>query len=86
VAETHFAVDQNTSGLNRANLSLNVSGTNNLLLLAFHMEFDGGDTNWSAQDNGIPGTLLVNTDGYTGGAGNQRFRIYYWVNPPTGNN
>jgi uncharacterized repeat protein (TIGR01451 family) len=86
VAETHFAVDQNTSGPNRANLSLHISGTNNLLLLAFHMEFDGGDTNWSVQDNGIPGTLLVNTDGYTGGAGNQRFRIYYWVNPPTGNN
>ena len=34
--------------------------------------------------NGVPGTLIVDTDGYTGGAGNRRFRIYYWLNPPPG--
>ena len=84
VAEGHFAVDQNTSGPNRASVSLKVSGTNTLLLAAFHTELDGGDTNWSATDNGVPGTLLVITDGYNGGAGNQRFRIRYWLNPPQG--
>jgi len=86
VAEAHFAVDRTTAVANRADLSLNVSGTNTALFVAFHSEFDGGDTNWSVQDNGVPGTLLVNTDGYTGGAGNQRFRIYYWLNPPVGAN
>ena len=64
-------------GPNRASVSLKVSGTNTLLLAAFHTELDGGDTNWSATDNGVPGTLLVITDGYNGGAGNQRFRIWY---------
>ena len=29
---------------------------------------------------------IVETDGYTGGAGNRRFRIYYWLNPPPGPN
>jgi hypothetical protein len=86
VAEGHFAVDQNTSGPNRASVSLKVSGTNTLLLAAFHTELDGGDTNWSATDNGVPGTVLVITDGYNGGAGNQRFRIWYWLSPPQGNN
>jgi hypothetical protein len=86
VTEAHFAVDQNTTGPNQATLSLNVSGTNTLLLAALHVELDGGDTNWVATDNGVTGAQLVNTDGYIGGAGNQRFRIYYWVNPPAGNN
>jgi len=86
VTEAHFAVDQNTTGPNRVTLSLNVSGTNTLLLAALHVEEDGGDTNWVATDNGVPGAQLVNTDGYTGGPGNQRFRVYYWVNPPAGNN
>jgi len=86
VTEAHSAVDQNTTGPNRVVLSLNASGTNTLLLAALHVEFDGGDTNWVATDNGVPGVQLVNTDGYTGGPGNQRFRIYYWLNPPAGNN
>lgn len=86
VTEAHFAVDQNTSGLNRATLSLNASGTNTFLLAALHVEFDGGDPNWVATDNGAPGTLLLKTDGYTGGAGNQRFQVFYWVNPPAGTN
>jgi hypothetical protein len=84
VAEARFAVD--SPGPARADLSLDVNGANTLLLVALHAEFDGGDTNWSTQDNGVPGALLVNTDGYNGGAGNQRFRIYYWVNPPAGTN
>jgi uncharacterized repeat protein (TIGR01451 family) len=86
VTEGNFAVDQNTTGPNRASVSLKVSGTNTLLIAAFHAEFDGGDTNWIATDDGVPGTVLVITDGYTGGAGNQRFRIWYWINPPQGSN
>src|SRR5262249_42210246 len=64
----------------------NVSGTNTLLIAALHVQVDGGDTNWIATDNGVPGTLLLKTDGYTGGTGNQRFRIFYWVNPLAGAN
>jgi len=86
VTEAHFAIDQTTTGPNRATVSLNVSGANTLLLAAFHAELDGGDTNWVATNNGVTGTLLVNTDGYSGGAGNQRFRIWYWLNPPQGSN
>jgi hypothetical protein len=29
---------------------------------------------------------MVDTNGYAGGDGNRRFRIYYWVNPPQGPN
>ena len=36
--------------------------------------------------NGVPGTLLVQANGYTGGDGNRRFRIYYWLNPAPGPN
>ena len=68
-----------------ATLSLNVSGTNTLLLAAWHAEFDGGfPDSWTVTSNGVPGTSIVDTDGYTGGAGNRRFRIYYWLNPPPG--
>ena len=28
---------------------------------------------------------LVETNGYAGGDGNRRFRIYCWTNPPVGN-
>lgn len=86
VAEAHFAVDRNTAVPNRADLSINVSGTNPLLIVAFHSELDGGDTNWSVQSNGIPGTLLANLDGYFGPKNNHRFQIYYWANPPQGTN
>jgi uncharacterized repeat protein (TIGR01451 family) len=84
VTEANFAVDRNVVGPNRADLSLNISGTNTLLIVAFHAEFDGGITTWSVTCNNVPGTMLVDTDGYVGGAGNQRFRIYYWVNPAPG--
>ena len=68
-----------------ATLSLNVSGTNTLLLAAWHAELDYGfPDSWTVTSNGVPGTLIVDTDGYTGGAGNRRFRIYYWLNPPPG--
>jgi hypothetical protein len=64
---------------------LNVSGSNTLLLAAWHAEFDGGfPDSWTVTSNGVPGTLIVDTDGYTGGAGNRRFRIYFWLNPPPG--
>src|SRR5262249_2255465 len=36
VTEAHFAVDRNTPVLNRADLSINVSGSNPLLIVAFH--------------------------------------------------
>jgi uncharacterized repeat protein (TIGR01451 family) len=85
VTEAHFAVAQ-TSGPYRATLSLNASGTNTFLLAALHVELDGGDANWIATDNGARGTLLLKTDGYTGGTGNQRFQIFYWINPPAGTN
>ena len=29
---------------------------------------------------------MVDTNGYTGGDGNRRFRIYYWLNPTPGPN
>jgi hypothetical protein len=32
----------------------------------------------------VAGTEIVDTDGYNGGTGNRRFRIYYWLNPPPG--
>ena len=32
----------------------------------------------------VAGTLLVDTNGYTGGDGNRRFRIYCWTKPPLG--
>ena len=66
-------------------LSLTASGTNTLLLAAWHAEFDGGfPDSWTVTSNGVPGTSIVDTDGYTGGAGNRRFRIYYWLDPPPG--
>jgi uncharacterized repeat protein (TIGR01451 family) len=87
VAETNSAADGAGAEFNRAVLNLNVGGNNRLLLAAWHAEFDGGlPDDWSVTNNGVPGTLIVETDGYTGGAGNRRFRIYYWLNPPTGTN
>ena len=41
---------------------------------------------WTVTSNGVPGTSIVDTDGYTGEAGNRRFRIYYWLNLPPGLN
>ncbi len=76
-------------------LALNVTGTNRLLLVAWHSEWDGiPDPNrsqpdpgaWSVSSNGVPGTEIVDTNGYKGGDGNRHFRIYYWLNPPLGTN
>jgi hypothetical protein len=96
VTETHSATD-GCCGLefNNTTLTLNVTGTNRLLMAAWHSEWDGSSgpaptppnpNAWSVTNNGVPGTVLVDTNGYTGGDGNRRFRIYYWVNPPVGNN
>ncbi len=96
VTEAHSATD-GCCGLqfNNATLNLNVTGTNRLLLVAWHSEWDGvPDPNrmqpdpaaWSVTNNGVPGTEIVNTNGYTGGASNHRFRVYYWLNPPLGSN
>jgi hypothetical protein len=85
--EANSATDGAGAAFNRASLSLNVSGANTLLLAAWHAEFDGGLTDaWTVTANGTPGTLLVDTNGYTGGDGNRRFRIYYWRNPTPGPN
>jgi hypothetical protein len=81
--EAHSATDGAGAAFNRSTLSLNVSGTNTLLIVTWHAEFDGGGPeNWTATNNGIAGTEIVDTNGYSGGAGNRRFRIYYWLNPP----
>jgi len=89
ITEVHSATETSTlppgAPQNTADLSLTVSGTNTLLLAAWHAEFDGGfPDGWTVTSNGVPGTLIVDTNGYTGGAGNRRFRIYYWLNPPPG--
>jgi hypothetical protein len=89
ITEVHSATETSTlppgAPQSTAHLSLKVSGTNTLLLAAWHAEFDGGfPDSWTVTSNGVPGTLIVDTDGYTGGAGNRRFRIYYWLNPPPG--
>jgi hypothetical protein len=85
--EANSATDGAGAAFNRASLSLNVSSANTLLLAAWHAEFDGDLTDaWTVTANGTPGTLLVDTNGYTGGDGNRRFRIYYWRNPTPGPN
>jgi hypothetical protein len=89
ITEVHSATETSTlppgAPQNTADLSLTVSGTNTLLLAAWHAEFDGGfPDSWTVTSNGVPGKLIVDTDGYTGGTGNRRFRIYYWLNPPPG--
>jgi len=87
VGEANSATDGAGAAFNRATLSLNVSGANTLLLAAWHAEFDGGSPDgWTVTANGIPGTLVVDTNGYTGGDGNRRFRICYWLNPAAGPN
>jgi len=85
VTEMHSATDGAGAGFNSSTLSINVTGTNTLLIAAWHAEFDSG-LPWTVDDNGTLGTELVVTDGYTGGAGNHLFRIYYWLHPPAGAN
>ena len=85
--EANSATDGSGAAFNRSSLSLNVSGTGSLLLVAWHAEYDGGlPDGWTVTANGTPGTLMVDTNGYTGGDGNRRFRIYYWLNPTPGPN
>jgi chitodextrinase len=85
--ETHSATESSTAPSNSATLSVNVTGSNALLIAAWHAEYDGGLPNsWTVTRNGVPGTTIVETDGYTGGSGNRRFRIYYWLNPTPGPN
>src|SRR5215470_15453653 len=85
--EAHSATDGAGAAFNRSSISLDVNGTGTLLLVAWHAEFDGGlPDGWTVTANGTPGTLMVDTNGYTGGDGNRRFRIYYWVNPTPGPN
>ena len=87
VTESHSATDGFGTSANTATLLLNVSGPNPLLLAAWHSEFDGSNPDgWTVTDNGVPGVEIVETNGYTGGDGNRRFRIYYWLNPPAGTN
>lgn len=70
-----------------ATLPLTVSGTNTLLIAAWHSEFDGNYPDaWRVECNGVPGTPITDTNGYSGGDGNRRFRTYYWLNPAPGSN
>ena len=94
-AETHSATDGIGLQFNNATLFLNVSGTNTLLIAAWHSEWDGGPNpvptppspeSWSVSCNGVPGTVITETNGYKGVDGNRRFRIYYWLNPTPGTN
>jgi hypothetical protein len=88
VSEAHSAVEgPSGTSVNSSTLNLNVSGPNPLILLAWHAELDGGiPDGWTVTNNGVPGTKIVDTDGYFGGAGNRRFRIYYWKNLAPGTN
>ena len=91
VAETHSATDGAGAQFNNATLPISVSGTNTLLIAAWHSEWDGLSTTacpqcWTVTFAGVPGTVIADTNGYNGGDGNHRFRIYYWLNPPQGTN
>ena len=75
------------TAFNRTTLTLNVSGTNTMILAAWHAEYDGNNPDsWTVTCNGVPGTLITDTNGYNGGDGNRRFRTYYWLNPSPGTN
>ena len=87
MGEAHSATDGSGVAFNRSSLSLNVNGTGTLLIVAWHAEYDDGlPDGWTVTAIDTPGTLMVDTNGYTGGDGNRRFRIYYWLNPPSGPN
>jgi hypothetical protein len=88
VSEVHSAVEGPSGAqFNMSTLSINVTGTNTLLIAAWHAEFDGAfPDGWTVTDNNVAGTQIVDTDGYNGGAGNRRFRIYYWLHPAEGTN
>jgi hypothetical protein len=86
VREVHFATDSASAPgvpFNSSSLPINVTGSNTLLIAAWHAESGPGAT-WTVDDNGTPGTEIVNTDGYSGGSGNHLFRIYYWLHPQSG--
>ena len=86
-AEAHSATRGTGAAFSRSTLTLNVAGPNRMLMVAWHASADGGAPNsWTVTDNGLAGTLITDTNGYAGGAGNRRFRTYYWVNPPQGTN
>jgi chitodextrinase len=96
VSEVHSSTDGCCGPqFNNATLNLNVTGTDRLLIVTWHSEWDGWEPRevpdpgaWSVTNNGVPGTVIAETNGYwpPGEDGNRRFRIYYWLNPPLGNN
>ncbi len=82
--ENHSATDGAGAAFNGAALPLTVSGSNTLLIVAWHSEYDGGlPDDWTVKCSGVPGTLITDTNGYKGP---RRFRTYYWVNPIPGPN
>jgi len=88
VTEVHSATDSASAPgvpFNSSTLPINVTGSNTLLVAAWHAEFGTG-ADWTVDDNGTPGTEIVNTDGYAGGSGNHLFHVYYWLHPPSGMN
>jgi hypothetical protein len=100
-AENHSATDGAGPEFNGTNLLVTVSGANTLLIAAWHAEYLGYDSGdpcpdpgdpfpcpygWRVEYAGVPGTVIADTNGYSGGDGNRSFRTYYWVNPPPGEN
>ena len=85
-AEVHEAIEgPGSREFNGMNLPLTVNGANTLLIAAWHSEYDrDAPESWRVEWDGVPGTLITDTNGYTGDDGNRRFRTYYWVNPTPG--
>lgn len=86
-SEGNTATDGSGTAFNQSTIPVTISGPNPLLIAVRHSEFgnDFGARNlWTATFNGVPGRRLVTTDGYHGGAANELFCVYYWVNPPAG--
>ncbi len=88
VTEVHSAVEGPSGAeVNSSTLNINVTGSNTMLIAAWHAETDGDlPDGWTVTDNNVAGTEIVDTDGYSGGAGNRRFRVYYWLHPVQGSN
>ena len=87
VTQNANAVEGQGSAENNMTLTINVTGSNNMVIAAWHTENDGGfPADWAIKDNGVAGTQLVSTNGYDAPFPNNNFRVYYWLNPPLGTN
>lgn len=94
VSQANFVVDSAVTGIsgdgNHATLSMNITGSNTLLVACWEVEFDGSlsefdAVGWEFRFNGIWGRQFYGTQGYAGGASNNhRLRCAYWTNPTAG--